>query len=662
MSRIGFNRIQNSPKPALANNTDCMLAFDSGKYVSFADALSHTLVFGTTGTGKTRSVAGPAIGAHILAGHGGLIIDAKGNLIDFVRSFAAKAGRSVEVLEYGTFPSAIPVNIISKMTPALFYDFCFDIMRSSYNGNSHNEDFHMKACSIARDCFEFLQFMQKRIPECEPTLPLILEMFCNPRKATEIFEIFANDMADKDSKEEQALIGLVRNSQFHVLSQTEKKLRNAGNTHHEQCSYYTQTIQAVLKSWLATPGIKEKFCANGYGSIDMDKHYLSGKIVVLRFGAGCGTVASRLARGVINSFYEVVYLLGLQSKRESFVCIDEFQEVADLSSGRFSDVNFISMAREFRTGLIAATQSAASLINRSVNREGVESFISNCNNKIMFFSDDLVTREIAKRYDPDVDLIDLQPGQAFTVQYDSASRQHHWGNETLNKSFNDFMAMEKSTCKEVIPTESNNPDLEEILQSVKAFLKEEKDNGKENNAMKSETTGYERTETQLPKSSMRRGTSFREEVEKEEPSILEQKFPEIFTTYPAISVPTGWMEYTEKALEMYRSLGFTTRIASIRLNGLNHLEAEGNRRGTEIRILNQLLKMTGNLCMECGETLKSTEKMPEPDTSDDDDLEWDDVRSTDSSEIYDSLGNEEQIGICEKCLDKHGLKEFFKTR
>ena len=52
-----------------------LLAFDDGQHITMADAVNHTVAFGTTGSGKTSCVIIPMIKPLLEKGLSGLILD-----------------------------------------------------------------------------------------------------------------------------------------------------------------------------------------------------------------------------------------------------------------------------------------------------------------------------------------------------------------------------------------------------------------------------------------------------------------------------------------------------------------------------------------------------------------------------------------------------------
>lgn len=572
---------------------DSALILDSGVWMTLSDLVHHTLVSGVTGCGKTEGVFLPMTYDFIRLGCGGLVIDVKGNLRGKIRRLASACGRAGDTVEYGISPTAMRINVISNMGDSGFYDFVKDLIERSFDGKTGNMDFHVKGAAMARDCFKMLRWLMEIDPVFEPTIPMIAEMFDDYKKATELFDLFHKKFGNDPEK--AAFIRSVENSRFHILSQTRDKLNGNNSTHFEQLSYCTQAIKVALKSFLDTPGIVENFCRQGGGAPYMGDMLLENKIILLRFGPSTGPVGARLARLFMNAFYQAVYDLGLTLPGYRFVCVDEFQEVADLSSGRYSDTSFIAQTREFKVCFLVATQSASALMARGADENAVRAFLANCNNKIMFFSDDELTRAIASAYDPSVDLLGLNPGEAFVIRYESATRKHLWGADGLS---NAYESMKKLPPELPAPTPdyepAPQPALEDLLNNLKGVnVMNEKDVNKEIS-----DAGYSRLSSDA--------------------YALRDEFPELFDSCGArISIPVGWRKYTRSALRLFIRLGLECRIDKLELGdtGLSAHMTEGNR--SETNYLNRLLARTSRLCMLCGKPLPKSGEKSRPDDDDD---------------------------------------------
>jgi hypothetical protein len=122
----------------------------------------------------------------------------------------------------------------------------------------------------------------------------------------------------------------------------------------------------------------------------------------LRFGPAIGDVGASLCRYYLELYYKAVFANGLNlpQGQYTFIVAGEFQDIVKLQrTSRFNDSAFTAKAREFNNIMIMGTQSLAALLNKGGNRIDLESFVNNCNNRIMMYSDDPVTLHVYQKYE-----------------------------------------------------------------------------------------------------------------------------------------------------------------------------------------------------------------------------------------------------------------------
>ncbi len=612
MRKIGFNETYTKETVAPAAPENLLLEFDSGRGITFDSSLRHLLVTGTTGSGKTRSVMLPILKRHIESGNCGFVVDVKGNLRGMIREIAEDCGRGDDVVEFGTSETATPVNLLSNMDAPQFYDFCIELMRDNFFGETNNMDFHVRGARIAKECFQMLKWLGARHPVLAPNLLTILELFSDFKRATALFQHFASDIADRNDEEQMEFVKGVKNSQFHVLNQLWEKSGNIEQA--QQMSFCTDQLITALKGFVDVPGMAN-FCAQGAAGIDMDELVRQKKIVALRCDPQSGMTGAHIGRHMLNQFYKAIFEEGIRQRdHQRFVFIDEFQEVADLGGGRFSDVNFIAQAREFGVGFMAATQSASALMNRGNSRVAVEAFASNCNSKIMFFTDDEQTRAIAARYST-TDLIDLKPGQAFVINYDSDTRKHEWGVETFSKAYGLTAGLRGEASVSVKTGHAERIRLAKAMADLKI--------------------------RDIPYSPRERPKKEESEPVDSNPIRDEflREFPFLFSETSNIRIPPGWKKAAKEALVFFEGLNLGIVIDSLAMGERQTLYACAcHRQLHEFKMLNKVLVGTKYLCMYCGARLEDKDEEGEDDQPD----------------YFSDCGDDEpfnvfELPICDKC-------------
>ena len=594
MGVMGFRtEKERAPVWTPVSDWEALLRFDSGRALSFADAMRHTGIFGSNGTGKTIQGIVPAMDASIKSGVMELIIDPKGTLAGYARAIAEACGRAGDIIEFGTTLSATPINILEGMAPTDFFNFLMGLLRSYMDGGkSNNMDFHASSASCARDVFRMLdcvatQFRKKGVDYCV-TLPLILELMNNPKMATEVFQKFLETV--ELTEDMLAFAKRIQGNTFHPLNQTEDE---PDSEQLRQLNYHTLASIEAMTGFLEENGIVEKFCRPGAPGFDISAY--EGKIIILSFGAGAAGAAALICRMACEAFYSWIYKQGVAGSRK-FVIVDEFQEVCDLSSRRLSDTSFIALAREFNCGFLLATQSYSALAAK-YGAAGLEALIANLNNKIFLHSEDILTRDSARALGSP-DLIDLQK-DAFAATFDSNLRNYVYGLESLNDSYARTCAINPVRGKPVIlePATQKAKELMDLFDAAIASKKkpEERPKQAENYDRERLMTEYDKTVCDYVEWDMEQRTDMKEL----KPDDLRIVYGRFFSQGADISVPAGWNAFLARMLEFFSGYGLKARIDKIGISRNGYLEAYGEPSGV-MRVLNHLLALSEGICIRCG--------------------------------------------------------------
>lgn len=425
------------------------LKFDNKKIITFQDARHHTIVFGTTGSGKTASVIYPIIYNAIYAGHAMIIGDLKGSVGAAVRKMAQKCGRSLEVVEYGSGPLAKKVNLLAYMSEdgiRSYMEYMADDMCPDTNGKVWAK----KGAQNGADIAILLRMMNKYDEVWEPSLYRINELLNNPYDASRLYTIWVENYYDKNDEKQRQFVNAVESNTFHILKKLERDRRanqykphSGDRTYEEQLTWNLQAIKMGLRTFLEAPGIAANFSAQGAPGIDLFSDIMAGSIILLRFDSLTGKTGTFLIRSLLSEAYKIVLKTTLEQRGGKFfhVILDEFQEYGDYSDNPGGDKNFIALGRECGACFTAATQSMSSMVCRAGNPMPVESFVGNCNNILSFYSHDSSTQQLVARYDEKIKLNKLEPGKLFAVHYDSITRKHEHGVEKLDKAYKDMCAL-----------------------------------------------------------------------------------------------------------------------------------------------------------------------------------------------------------------------------
>lgn len=632
MLKIGFTRPSGLEKVMQTTARDgAILSFDSKNCITQDDANHHILVMGTTGSGKTASVVLPLLRGQFKAGRCGLIVDIKGNLRGQVRALAQATGREDDIVEFGISPTATPLNLLEGLNKSQVNEVLDTFMSSSCGGNTHNRDFHIKGVQMGVDCFEVLLYLSAQEKSLIPTLEFLAELICDPTSASRMYELFKKNIYNPKNKNQRSLVNQIESNEFHIFHYTKNSIRRrAQPTYFEQLNYALGVIRAALKIFLDIPRMCESFAKAGAPSLKMEPLLLQNKIVLLRFGPDSGEAGANLSRKIIKEYYSAIFNLKVSTAFEhpSFICLDEFQEVALLDGSRFSDSNFISQAREFGVSFIASTQSVSALACRSNSSANVDSFVSNCNTKVVFYTDDPRTQTLVSRYD-NFDLCDLIANHAFVMQYLSDRREHKQSMESLNDSYQAIKEiLEIHMVKESVPSINNEESsvLMDFLSQTTNIERAKSGEGttsreiEKRKASRHKQLSLKELQSadsqlgELQSADLQSGESQPEELQPEEsqPSdVLYEMFSHLFSdnAKKTLNIPAGWLIFSINAFKAFDSSGLKIIIQKIYLDyGALTVSVDINENSEDLNdemkiacsLLNTLLRELKTICSLCG--------------------------------------------------------------
>jgi hypothetical protein len=594
---------------------DAIIRFDSGISISRAEACYNTLVLGSTGTGKTTSVILPAIGNLIEKGHGGLVIDIKGNLTDQVRLLAKNRGRSEDIVELGSGPSALKIDLLNGLTISQIRELLNIVATFQFGNLTQNLDWHTKGVNIATECVILLKYLHENNRGIQANLKSLVDILNDWPLAARLFEFFKKNVFDDKNKEQKDFIKRITSDNFNPMIYNEKKGGN--NTYNEQTTWRLTAIRNGLTEFLHNPAIVRNFAASGESLDVSNLIYKQKKIVVLKFDGASGQVGAWLSRYFLGTYYKSVFEHGLKlgDNEYTFFVGDEFQEFCDFNpANRYNDNSFASKAREFKNISIMVTQSISSLQSRGAGGAAVLEFLNNVNNRILFYCDDPISQDIARRYNEAIFLNELEPGKAFVIKFDAKTRRHLQYTETvqsshdmLKKELADIQGDCENNFEEVVETSS----LEMILETLEEKNKQEEPKmavldipkipGRIVSRRRFNEDDYEEHE-QLQK--MKVPENMERTVE---------RFPQFFKTARkggrvSIQVPNGWINALESALTAFERTRLEIDICNLVVRDGGWL-CLGMSNSANVSILDGFLEITSQLCPICGNMIQNKGKV-----------------------------------------------------
>ncbi|MBO4313630.1 MAG: type IV secretory system conjugative DNA transfer family protein, partial [Desulfovibrio sp.] len=383
-----------------------LLRFDSGRRLTFAQALRNILILGQTGSGKTTSVVLPSVRSLLAAGFGGLILDVKGSLRPHVRAIARACGREGDIVEFGSDPSANRTNLFAGLAVhewvALLETMTMDGLEIDPNAF-----WSAKGAKMAGEVGRILYGLSRIARRSEfsrmlrPTLRLIHACLTDRRLAAGLL-LFAkaefDDLLkgrDIDSMsaymvQAERLFGEIEADRFHIMKRRGKKFTDEDE---KQQVWVLQRILYRLSQLQATHGLLDRFSCTDRDAVPMDFGrlvYGDNKVVLVHFGMDCGPAGDLLARTIKGMYYQSVMKHGLDlpDDRCMFMIADEFQHLLNVDrESRLNDMDFFGLSREFRNVNVIASQSVASLHAKG-ERDAVDSLLANCTTKVFMKSSD----------------------------------------------------------------------------------------------------------------------------------------------------------------------------------------------------------------------------------------------------------------------------------
>ena len=626
MASMGFIRPERRCGPIVAEK-DIYMGFDSGLKLSFAEACHNNMVLGSSGSGKTSSAVLQVAASHLRAGHAGLAIDIKGNFSGQLRRLAKNRRREGDIAEFGTFDSAMRVNLLEGMNQTEVADLLRLIAMSQFSAQSHNLDWCLKGVRIAADCMELLGYIKEKHPTMPTGLSALVKILNDYLLAARLFGFFMECVFDAGNSAHAAFADRIKSEHFHVLSYDAKKRDNTNFA--EQTTWRLQGIRSGLTEFMDAPGVAANFAAPGASGIDLERLiYGERKVVLLRFGVATGAVGSWIARHMLERFYKAVYANGLKLADGEYVFFigDEFQDFINLSAGnRMNDNSFTAKAREFRVAQCVATQSLSALTSRGASYSAVMEYVNNFSNRVIMYCDDPHTQTMSERYEPDIALNKLGPGECVLTRFDLTTRRHEHSRECLQLTHDSLQKELRQAGEDIIANgpgagyarPAEEPDLMDIfsvIETEKKAFREERKRGEQE-------TGETQAE-EKPRRTKRFRDSFRhEEVERNAaeavadvvPEALREivgKYPEFFPkSYGKdLAIPLGWVSALGKVLEIMRQTGLPLNIQILRLRSSGSLgvSASAHGFGTDMatRLCNRLLEVTAEICPICGKRIE----------------------------------------------------------
>ena len=313
---------------------DDLFRFDSGRTLDFLEGTFNVLIAGATGRGKSKSVVEPCLDQLIAAGHGGIVIDVKGNCTDAARTMAAAHGRAADVLELGTSRTATPINLFNGLSLPDLQKMVRSLSVGEFENATGNLDWALKGVKVAHDLIQLLAFISKKEPSFAPNVVLVNALLHNFRLSRGVMHYFKKKHFDSSNYEHTLFVDELQEITFHPLVQKPTSGR-ALSDWESQTTWNLQAVRRAFSLLAGDPKIRRNFASTLNPKIKLDFGqlvYKQKKIVILRFDPQTTAGGLKIAKFVKEKFYQDAYAHGLLLAHGDFTfCVmDEFQDIIDL--------------------------------------------------------------------------------------------------------------------------------------------------------------------------------------------------------------------------------------------------------------------------------------------------------------------------------------------
>lgn len=367
--------------------------------VSYDEAQTSVIFFGTTSSGKTASGLKPILRNLLENDCSGLILDVKGDYVSLLRS---EFMNKVKMLGPGS--DCDHINLVSGMSRPQFMEM---ISNLSLRHSTNNGTWGTAAVRDAMLIYDLMINSEQR----PPTLGEIFYFFNRPREFCDHFDAFIESSGDISPNLNNSFESATAES-FSILAIGESKafFKAGGKTSEKDKEQFTWHAK-MLKSHLAPfadPDIEGAFCDASAPPLSCYEDVLQGKTICLdinmsRYAGAAHSIAlilkERFYQGVFSrNPHESLERLG--PNRKTFMMIDEYQSFVSQKDDGIDDNRFFDKSRAYGHLNILAVQGVQSLISR-IEEDTTRSILQNIRTKVFMATDDKETLRYVKELDMD---------------------------------------------------------------------------------------------------------------------------------------------------------------------------------------------------------------------------------------------------------------------
>ena len=357
--------------------------------IDIEDMERNTIIFGGTGSGKTKTVLLPILESLIEKQYPGVIIDVKNNFTSDVYKIANKYNSIDNIIEISDYNTSENINIINNIS----YEMLMYIVRNSISDSKSQENgdyWEQRGIEIFEDISKMYFTLYKHKKVKVPTMSFLHKLCYDKTIVNRLFYKYT-----KHKKlykiEYKELIEKIKGIEFHILKIVDNQFNEmiVSDRLEEQLGWTIGKVASALAPF-SEPENQIKFSnyKNKDFSLNFDKlFYEDKKIIVLRFKESTSPILTNMISSIINLKSKQDIMLSKRNQY-TFKMVDEYQNIINPTQ----DASWLDKSREFKNLQIFATQSISALLSKGDKNE-IFTVLDNCKNKFFLNTNDVETME-----------------------------------------------------------------------------------------------------------------------------------------------------------------------------------------------------------------------------------------------------------------------------
>ena len=393
-------------------------------YYTYNNAAMNTLIVGSTGSGKTKSLIIPILEKFIKDGLKGLIIDVKNDFTNDLYKLAKLHNREKDIIEIGSYETAMKINLLGGLNNEEVKELLRELLLFNTRTEKNGEYWNEMSFRVLNDVIDVI-FYINRYKKLPLTFYLLYLILTDKNFAKKVFDFF---MELPEDVEKNMILSSIKSYSFHVFNFDNDTDEEEIEERNKSWTY--QRFVNVLKSFFSG-NLLENLNNIKDGDFILDFKellYKQNKIIVLRFDVLNSYIGNKISKFIRKKLIAdiVNYNSNIpeEEREETFIIVDEFQTVISVDDEElFNDNDWFDKSRSFKCYQIIATQSLSSLFSKTYNNYKIHTLINNCRNKFFLANEDVNTNNYFHELSRGIaevkkELYELKLGEAYYYYFD----------------------------------------------------------------------------------------------------------------------------------------------------------------------------------------------------------------------------------------------------